>query len=744
MNDTVVMGHGEGSYNNSATVQEQFFEIDLRQILTAMRRNIKWIAIIVCVTVALGFVVTLMMVPRYIATAQVLVEQSSDTIIEGSELQDTASQQLDADRFLETQLDIIRSRSLAARVAESAQLLDKQSFYDAMAEPMPQLDDLDVSTPSQEDLADLRRDTVIELLQDHLTVNLPGNSRIITIGFESTSPAISAEVSNLYAENYINSNLNRKFESSAYARKFLANQLAEARSKVETSERELNQYSRAAGLIRVSGQGQNADRETTLSVTNNSLVEANSAASVATTDRLTAEDRWNTIARESVLSIPQVIENQAIQGILKQKAVVEAQLADERSRHKDDYPSVKVLLAQINELNDRIDTIGRGIKRSVYLDYQAARAREESLKEQVAKLREDAMGEQDRGVGYAVLKRVAETDRALYDTLLERYNQLNASAGSTSNNITLVDRADIPREPSSPNLLLNLGLALFIGVAGAAAFVFLREYFDDTIRSPRDVETKLGLPLLGLIPTASDGDAVTAAADAKSSLSEAYHSLVANLRFATSNGFPRVCVVTSTNETEGKTTSAHSIAVDLARLGKSVLLIDGDLRRPTLHRRLAEKNVPGLTELLIGAASFDQVLRESEYDNLTYMTGLPIPPEPSLLLGGDRLPEVIAEATSKYDIVIIDSAPILGLSDTVSISSLVDGVLFVLDASRFHRGAVKSALRRLSIVNANIIGAVVTKFDPESADSSYGYYGYNYYSYGGTQAGDRSELESES
>lgn len=724
----------EGGYNTSINEDDQLLNIDIRQILAAVRRNAKWIVLIVLGAVMAGFLVTVLMVPRYVASAQVLVEQSADTIIEGSELQDANTDLRDVARFLKTQVDIIRSRALAARVVESAKLADSQAFYDAMSAKMPQAEDLDNPGAGAAELEDLRHDAAVGLLQENLKVDLPVDSRIITIAFESTDPATSARIANLYAQNYQDSNLKRKFESSAYARQFLASQLEDARSKLEASERELNQYSRAAGLIRVSGQGQNADRETTLSVTNNSLVQMNAAAATATADRVTAQDSWNAIANADVLSIPQVIENAAIQDVLKQKTALEAELANERSRHLEDYPSVKVLKAQVAELNRRIDVIGGSIKNSIYLNYVSARDREASLKAQVDKLRDDAMGEQERGVGYAVLKRVAETDRALYDTLLERYNQVSASAGSTSNNVTLVDRADVPREPSSPKLIFNLFISIMLGCLVAAFFVLLREYFDDTIRSPEDVDTKLGVRLLGLVPVVEDGEAAAAAGDAKSSLSEAYHSLVANLRFTTPNGYPRSLVVTSTNEAEGKTISAHSVAVDLARLGKSVLLIDADLRRPTLHRRMSEKNVPGLTELLVGEVDFEKVLHPSGYENLTYMSALPIPPEPSLLLGGDQMQQVINEARTRFDMVVIDAAPMLGLSDTASIASLVDGVLFVIDASRFHRGAVKSALRRLSIVNAKILGAVVTKFDINSADGNYGYYGYNYYSYGTGEA----------
>lgn len=704
--------------------------VDLRGVLAAAQRNVRLIVMIVLGVMMSGFLITMLMIPRYVATAQVLVEQKADTIIEGSELQDNTGQQWDAQRFLETQVDIVRSRSLAQRVVESARLLNSQKFYDAMRTDIPQMDDLENPSGGPEGLADLRLDTAISLLQDNLSVKLPVDSRIIKISFKSTDPSMSARIANLYAENFINSNLKRKFESSSYARQFLSTQLAEARSKVEKSERELNQYSRVAGLIRVSGQGQNADQETTLSLTNNELIQANNTAASATAERLAAEERWNTIANEPVLSVPQVIENQAIQQILQQKAALEARLADERSRHLSDYPSVKVLQAQITELNRRIDTIGRDIKRSIYLEFKSAKDRELALKSQVENLREEAMGEQERGVGYAVLKRVAETDRSLYDTLLARYNQLNATAGSTSNNVTLVDSADVPREPASPNVIINLLVSFVIGVGAAGTIVVLREYFDDTIRSPDDVETKLGVPLLGLTPVAEEDDLASAATSSKSAISEAYHTLVANLRFSTPNGFPKSIVVTSTNESEGKTTTAHAVAVDLARLGKSVLLIDADLRRPTLHRRIKAEKTAGLTELLVGENAFDAVVHGSDLENLYYMTALPIPPEPSLLLGGDRIRDIIEKAESRFDAVVLDAAPMLGLSDTASIASHVEGVLFVIDASRFHRGAIKSALRRLSMVNAQVLGAVITKFDPKNADSNNSYYGYNYYAYG--------------
>ena len=415
--------------------------------------------------------------------------------------------------------------------------------------------------------------------------------------------------------------------------------MQDTRQRLEESERELNQYSRAAGLIRVPGQGQNADQETTLSITNDSLVQVNLATSQATANRVAAQEQWQNIADVPVLSVPQVLANPAVQSLIQQRSQAQAALAEEQARHLDEHPSVQALQAQVGQLEEQIENVGASIKRSVYLDYQAALDRERALQGQVGQLRSAALTEQDRGVEYNVLKRVAETNRSLYDTLLERYNELNATAGATSNNISLVDRADIPREPSSPNLPLNMALAMLAGFALAGAFVFLREQFDDTIRSPDDVEAKLGLPLLGLIPVADEDEVANAKNTDISNIGEAYRSLVANLRFATPAGLPRSIVVTSAQAAEGKTTSAQAMALNLARMGRKVLLIDADLRRPTLHRLLDEVPDHGLTEVIAGQVPLGEATHPSGHDNLSYITAMPKPSDPCLLYTSDAADE---------------------------------------------------------------------------------------------------------
>lgn len=708
------------------------FDIDLRAVWGVVLRNAKWAALIVLGTVLAGLAVTVLIAPRYLASARILVENEGDQIIEGGDLQNQLALN-DTERFLQTQEQMVHSIALAQRVVDAQRLATNATFFSAFGAKMPELEDIETGPKTVQGLKAVRREKAVEILLDNLMTDLPADSRIVTISFQATDPQLAANLANAYADGFIEMNLNRKFDSSSYARQFLASQLDAARTKVEASERDLNRYSRAAGLIRVGGQGESADRETTLSVTNDALLQANQAAVTAKADRIAAEGRWEAIANAPILSIPDVIQNPAIQGLTQQKAEIEAKLADERARHFDNYPTIKTLTAQVKELDSRINTVGNDIKKSIRLNYEASIGREGTMIQQVAGLRSAALDEQDRGVQYNILKRVAETDRALYQGLLERYNQINAAAGAASNNVSLVDRAVVPNKPSSPKVFLNLLLALVLGLIIAGVFIFLREYFDDTIRSPDDVEAKLGLPLLGLVPVV-DGAIGDALQDPRSHVSEAYQSLVTNLSYATAKGLPRSLVVTSANEGEGKSTSALAIARDVAQLGKRVLLVDTDLRRPTLHNRVANRNQLGLTELLIGNAKFEDVSVPSEIENLTFMTALPMPMDPSRLLGSGRFTAFVEDACSRYDLVVFDCPPMLGLSDTAAVSTHVDSVLFVTDASRFQRGAVKASLRRLLLVKASVIGVLLTKFNPKSSGSQYAYYGYSYYGYGTDKA----------
>ncbi len=361
-------------------------------------------------------------------------------------------------------------------------------------------------------------------------------------------------------------------------------------------------------------------------------------------------------------------------------------------------------------------------------EYLAAVSAERSLQSRVDALKGDTMSEQDRSVGYNLLAREADTNRSLYDGLLQRYKELNAASGVATSNIAVIDLAEPPLGPSSPNLTRNLAFALLIGLLAAAAVVFLAIQADDTIRVPEDVEAKLGLPLLGVVPATDDPAA--ALADPKSPLSEAYNSLRSALMHATSEGLPPTLLVTSAQAAEGKTTTSQALAVALARLGKQVLLVDADLRRPAVHSLYGIANERGLSSLLTSADPAASAIVASPEPGLSLLPSGPIPPSPTELLGSLRFRALIDELAARYDTVIFDSPPILGLADAPALSALVDGVAIVVEADRSRRGGLKAALRRLRSMRPIVLGAVLTKFDAAHMANRYSdYYGSDYYEY---------------
>ncbi|MCJ2181908.1 polysaccharide biosynthesis tyrosine autokinase [Novosphingobium sp. 1949] len=708
------------------------FEIDIssiiRKVVGSVRQNLILIACIVFAVLALGTLVTMLMTPKYEAMSRILIEDQADQIIEGGDLQEAVTAN-GTDRFLQTQLGIIESRALAGLVVDGAKLDSDTAFFENFGSEMPT-----EAGGHGESLAALRREKAVDVLLSGLAVSIPLDSRIATITITSHDPQLSAKLANDYADKFVQYNLNQKYDSSSYARRFLADQLDEAREKLTQSERELNGYARAAGLIRIGDDSDNSSQNTVLSVTNSQLMQINDAAAKATADRIAAEDRWKAIANKQPLEISEVNSNGAVTALVASRAHAQSELAEELSNHLEGYATVKAKRAEVAEYDKRIQAIANSVKNAALTDYQAALKRENSLNGEVASLRDAALREQDRGVQYSVLKRVSDTNRALYESLLSRYNQLNASAGASANNITVVDRAVMPTKPTSPNLLLNLALAFVLSLMLAAAVVTLKELLDDAIHSPDDVEKKLGLPLLGLVPLQKQDEVEQGLKDRRSNVSEAYRSLVTNLSYSSATGLPKVVVVTSSREGEGKSTTARAIAADIASLGKRTLLVDADLRRPTLHRAMGDTSGSGLTEFLVGEKSFEEIVRQApDGDLFSYVTALPMPPDPSLILAGHGTRQFIEHARGQFDVVILDCPPLLGLSDVPLIAQHADGVLFVIDASSFHRGAVKSALRRLAMVDAKLLGVVLNRFAPRSGTDDYAYYAYNYYSYGNEQ-----------
>lgn len=707
-----------------AATGESAISASIRNALAALRRYM-WMALaIVGAAVALALIVTMLDTPRYSARSSVQINDQSDQVL-GAELEANVAppSDWDTERFLNTQLDVLRSRALAQRVADALDLANDERFFASM-EIAP-----GVGSGTEID----KRKLAIDLLQGNTGIELRRSTRIALIDFTSTDPEMSARIANAFTEEFIQQNLQRRFDSSSYARNFVAEQLDEARADLEESENALNDYARQFGMIRTRGAVAASGQELEAgSVTSSTLLQYNQAAIRAREERIAAQSRWDAIRNTPLLSSQPVLGHPTVQALMTRRAQLESELQSARERYLPNHPAISRLEADISGVNAQLSRTANEVRQSIRAEYLAAETAEGRLDSQVQQARGATLAEQDQSVRYNVLAREADTARSIYDGLLQRYRELNASAGIASSNITIIDRAEIPSTPTSPSLPRNLAVGLLLGLALAALAVFLRDQLDDVIHTPEDVEEKLGLSLLGVVPKSEEQSPLADLAEPKSAIAEAYNSMRGALLYSTPKGLPKVIVVTSAQAAEGKSTTSFAMAAGFARIGISPLLIDADLRRPALHRIAGVKVDRGLTDLLVSQGDPANVTVEMEAGETKFdlLPAGPLPPSPSELLSSPRMAQLLEIFARRYGVVIVDSPPILGLADAPMLAAIADGTVFVVEAERGRSGSLKAALRRLRSMEPTILGAVLAKFDPARSGNRYSaYYGYDYYAY---------------
>ena len=328
----------------------------------------------------------------------------------------------------------------------------------------------------------------------------------------------------------------------------------------------------------------------------------------------------------------------------------------------------------------------------------------------------------NKEIQYNILKREADTNRTLYEGLLQQYKDIGIAGAVGTNNVAVIDRAQLPGGPYKPNLRMNVLSWLGLGLLAAASIIALLELLDDTFKSPEEIEEQLGLAVLGIIPI-SDGGVLTEINESSNPIAEAFRSFRTALQFSTDQGAPKTVVVTSAQPGEGKSTTALALAINFSQLGMKVLLIDADLRNPSQHRNLGRPNGAGLSNYLAGGAMPESAFQKTDVDGLYFMASGPLPPNPAELLAGSKMLSLLSTASEKVDAVIVDSPPILGLADAPLLASITAGTLLVIATGQTRRSVVKAALKRLHFARARMVGALMNKCDFRS---NYGYSGYGY------------------
>ena len=553
------------------------------------------------------------------------------------------------------------------------------------------------------------------------------------VGFNTPDPVLAAQLANAHAEAFVQQGIKLRGQANQDARKFLESKLGELKERVEKSEGALNVFRRGKGIISLN------DKE---NIVVDRLADLNRRLTEAEVDRIGLESQAQLIARRDYDSLPAVINNPLIQTLKGQLVNLEGQYANLAAQFKSGYPPVAQLKAQIDETRQRLDRQIKGVVEGINSAYFAARAKERTLSSEMKKQKTMALELKDAGVHYAILEREADTNRKLYDAVLERMREIGVTAEIPNSNRSILDIAEVPRWPTSPRKKIALLFAGLIGLIGGLGLALVFEHLDNTLKTPDEVERYLGLPNLVVVPdyfrlfkvqrvssgtsgriTDHNGELYLPGKKTKAVnlpftaalppnvVPQAYRKLRTAVLLSRPDSPPKTILFTSGTNDEGKTVTTANSAIMFAQMGYEVLVIDADLYRPSCHRALRTRNALGLTDFLAGQAPLESVITPTQIPKLHLLSRGSAAPNPTELVGSQKMHETLAVLKERFDFLLIDSPPVTPVSDAVLLSRIVDGVIFVVRGQKTRKHLVKAAVTQLRNSQAKILGVVLNGVD---------------------------------
>src|SRR5229473_7698452 len=706
-------------------------EPHLYDYLLILRKHQWLILSFLLAVVTIVAIATFRMQPVYVATTRIELDRENANILpfQGTDPYEAI---MDQDNYIETQSKILTSETLALQTIRINGLSARPEF----SSPNGPSDAIAIGS-----LANQKRPPELAEFLGSLTVKRVPNSRLMDVSFESTDPQLAARIANAHISSYIEQNFRSKYEATTRASTWLTDQLTELKVRVQKAEDARIAYER---------QNQIWTLDDKQNITSQRLGDINKQLTDAQSERMKKESLYEFAKSGNLDAVPQVQSNTVLTELFKKRGEVSSEYTDALNQYGPNFPKVQRLQAQLKDYDRNIEKEKKNILDVLESDYREAQQRESILVQALDQQKTETNQMAEKLVEYNILKREAEANKTLYEGLMTKLKETAISQGLRSSNIRVVDPAMIPSAPARPAKGRNLALGFLVGLVGGIGLALLREYLDNTVKTPDDIETLARLPSLAVVPqfTGSNGHAkkrgllqgpaanghemrIELAAQhlPKSQMSESFRALRTSILLSLADHPPQVILVTSALPREGKTTAAANLAVTLAQLGDSTVIVDADLRKPGIRRllNLGDGKYAGLSSYLAGVSSLDLVsVPHPTIPNLVAIPTGPLPPNPADLLSSYKLADGIAELRTKFKFIVIDSPPIMAATDAVILSVQTDGVLLVVRSGETPKEAFTRTCDLLLSVKCHLLGVVLNAVDPTAPDY---YYSYRYYPY---------------
>ncbi len=723
----------QGQYPQYPDYQYQEEEIDLKDYLRIIIKRRWLIATILIVLTSIVAIYSFMAEPIYKATAQVLIEKENPKVVDVEEVLGVNTTGRD---YYQTQYEILKSRSLALRVIKALDLEHNKEF---IPKPPGVIGSIiswfkGIFSKKLPSSPQSKYEKLIDAYLSRLKIEPIRNSRLVKVSFEAKDPTLAAKIANAHARFYIESSIERKFDASKKAVRFLKKRIKEVRKKLEEAEIALQRYREKEGLASV-------DFEERQSIILKSLDELNSALNKAKTERIEKESLYRELIKvannpDKIDSLPAVVENPLIQRLKAEYIKLVAEYYKKGKKYGPAHPVMVRLRSEIRSIKKNIAQEVKNIAESIKVEYKIALQNEKEILKAMEEKKKEALLLNKKQIQYNVLKREVDVNRSLYKSLLKRLKETGITEDLKMTNIMIVDHASVPDKPVRPRKGLNIILSIVVGLFLGIFLAFFLEYLDNTIKYPSEVEKELKIPLLGVVGRIEfvgenpKKEELIIDSESRSHIAESFRTIRTNLSFAAPDVERKIFIVSSALPGEGKTIISSNLAVAFSQVEKKVLLLDCDLRKPRVHTVFGLERDNGLAEFLGGTS--DPKIKDTRFPNLKIITSGVIPPNPAELLASGKMKAFIEKMRSNFDMIIIDSAPILAAADSIEVAPLTNGLVMVAKAASTPIPSIQTAIDQIMDVGGKVIGCILNNVDLEKEDyyySHYRYYHHYYYYY---------------